>query len=190
MNEQAVRPALPGDAEAMCAIYNAAIAERSSTFETELRSAADFEARVADERFPLLVSNGDKGVIGWAGIASYSARPCYAGIGECSAYVAAAAEQTGFHKMIGKLFTDNLASVRLVEVAASRQWVWMGSFTVTGQKWRAAAPQPRRRARRHRAARGAKRELAERHRDDREAYTEAKSAFVQAILGSEARLSR
>lgn len=30
-----------------------------------------------------------------------------------------------------------------------------------------------------------KRELAERHRDDREAYTEAKSAFVQAILGSE-----
>ncbi len=132
MNEQAVRPALPDDAEAMCAIYNAAIAERSSTFETELRSAADFEARVADERFPLIVSSGDKGVIGWAGIASYSARPCYAGIGECSVYVAAsargqgvgttltealaaAAEQRGFHKMIGKLFTDNIASVRLVE---------------------------------------------------------------------------
>jgi GrpB-like predicted nucleotidyltransferase (UPF0157 family) len=32
-----------------------------------------------------------------------------------------------------------------------------------------------------------KRELAERHRDDREGYTEAKSAFVQATLGSEAR---
>jgi phosphinothricin acetyltransferase len=29
--------------------------------------------------------------------------------------LAAAAEQSGFHKMIGKLFTDNLASVRLVE---------------------------------------------------------------------------
>jgi phosphinothricin acetyltransferase len=132
MNEQAVRHALPEDAEAMCAIYNAAIAERSSTFETELRSAADFEARVADERFPLIVSNGDKGVIGWAGIASYSTRPCYAGIGECSVYVAAsargrgvgttltealaaAAEQRGFHKMIGKLFTDNITSVRLVE---------------------------------------------------------------------------
>jgi phosphinothricin acetyltransferase len=123
MNEQAVRHALPDDA---------AIAERSSTFETALRSAADFDARVADERFPLLVSDDNKGVIGWAGIASYSARPCYAGIGECSVYVAAsargrgvgtaltealaaAAEQRGFHKMIGKLFTDNLASVRLVE---------------------------------------------------------------------------
>ena len=35
-----------------------------------------------------------------------------------------------------------------------------------------------------------KRELAELHRDDREAYTEAKSAFVQAILSSEARPGR
>lgn len=132
MNEQTARPALPDDAEAMCAIYNAAISERSSTFETKPRSAADFETRIGDNRFPLLVSKGDKGVIGWAGLASYSARPCYAGIGECSVYVAAsargrgvgtaltealaaAAEQGGFHKMIGKLFTDNLASVRLVE---------------------------------------------------------------------------
>jgi L-amino acid N-acyltransferase YncA len=131
MSEQAVRHALADDAEEICAIYNAAIAERSSTFETALRSAADLEARFGDERFPLLVSDGNEGVIGWAGIASYSARPRYAGIGECSVCVAAsargrgvgtaltealstAAEQRGFHK-IGKLFTDNLASVRLVE---------------------------------------------------------------------------
>jgi GrpB-like predicted nucleotidyltransferase (UPF0157 family) len=32
-----------------------------------------------------------------------------------------------------------------------------------------------------------KRELAERHRSDREAYTEGKSAFIQAILGSDMR---
>lgn len=132
MNEQTARPALLDDAEAMCGIYNAAISERSSTFETKPRSATHFETRIGDNRFPLLVSDGDKGVIGWAGIASYSARPCYAGIGECSVYVAAsargrgvgtaltealaaAAEQRGFHKMIGKLFTDNIASVRLVE---------------------------------------------------------------------------
>jgi phosphinothricin acetyltransferase len=132
MTEQAVRPAVPEDAEAICAIYNAAIAERSSTFEIKSRSPADFEARIDDTRFPLLVGDRGQGVIGWAGLASYSARLCYAGIGECSVYVAAsarghgvgtaltealaaAAEQSGFHKMIGKLFTDNLASVRLVE---------------------------------------------------------------------------
>src|SRR5262249_5976328 len=95
MNEQAARPALLDDAAAMCAIYNAAISERSSTFETKPRSATDFETRIEDNRFPLLVSEGDKGVIGWAGIASYSARPCYAGIGECSVYVAASARGRG-----------------------------------------------------------------------------------------------
>jgi L-amino acid N-acyltransferase YncA len=127
-----VRPATLDDAESICAIYNAAIAERGSTFETEPRAAEDFEERVDDARLPLLVGEGVEGVVGWAGLAPYSSRPCYAGIGECSVYVAVdargrgvgtaltealavAAEEGGFHKMIGKLFTDNVASLRLVE---------------------------------------------------------------------------
>jgi len=131
MNEQVVRSAVAADAESMCAIYNAALSERTSTFETQPRFATDFEARIGDGRFPVLVTDSDGGAIGWAALASYSARPCYAGIGECSVYVATrargrgvgtaltealavAAAQSGFHKMIGKLFTDNLASARLV----------------------------------------------------------------------------
>jgi phosphinothricin acetyltransferase len=132
MNELVVRSAVATDAESMCAIYNAALSERTSTFETQPRSAADFKARVEDGRFPVLVTDSAGGAIGWAALASYSARPCYAGIGECSVYVAAQARgrgvgtaltealaveaaQRGFHKMIGRLFTDNLASARLVE---------------------------------------------------------------------------
>jgi phosphinothricin acetyltransferase len=127
-----VRCAALDDCEAICGIYNAAIAERGSTFETEPQSAGDFGGRVDDARFPLLVADPGGGVVGWAGLASYSARPCYAGIGECSVYVdvaargrgvgsaltealAAAAEDNGFHKMIGKLFPDNVACLRLVE---------------------------------------------------------------------------
>lgn len=127
-----MRPASLEDAAAMCAIYNAAIEERASTFETELRSPAAFEERIGDSRFPLLAAEAGEGTIGWAGLASYSGRPCYAGIGECSVYVApeargrgigtaladalaSAAEGSGFHKLIGRLFTDNLASVRLCE---------------------------------------------------------------------------
>lgn len=70
--------------------------------------------------------------MGWAGLARYSSRKCYAGVGECSVYVsapargrgigtaltdalAAEARREGFHKLVGKLFTDNLASLRLVE---------------------------------------------------------------------------
>lgn len=127
-----VRDAVAADAKAICAIYNAALAERGSTFETAPRSPADFDGRIADARFPLLVSAAGKDVFGWAGLAPYSARQCYAGIGEASVYVeagvrgrgigttltealATAAEERGFHKLIGKLFTDNVASIRLVE---------------------------------------------------------------------------
>jgi L-amino acid N-acyltransferase YncA len=127
-----VRQASRDDCAQMCGIYNAAIAERGSTFETEPRSGEDFEHRVGDDRFPSLVGELGGGVVGWAALASYSSRPCYAGIGECSVYVAAAARgrgvgsaltealaaaaaRDGFHKMIGKLFTDNAASIRLVE---------------------------------------------------------------------------
>ena len=127
-----MRRACRDDCEAICGIYNAAIAERGSTFETEPRSAGDFGKRVDDARFPLLVADAGGGVMGWAGLASYSTRPCYAGIGECSVYVdaaargrgvgsaltealAAAAKDSGIHKMIGKLFPNNVARLRLVE---------------------------------------------------------------------------
>ena len=127
-----MRTAGPADAEAISAIYNAAIVERGSTFETNRRSARDFTERIAAERFPFLVAESNGEVIGWAGVVSYSDRPCYAGIGECSVYVAvesrgrgvgtaltealaAEAERNDFHKLIGKLFTDNAESIRLFE---------------------------------------------------------------------------
>jgi|SRR5665811_2226203 len=130
--EIVVRSAIAADAAAICAIYNVAIAERGSTFETEPRSSADFWPRIEDPRVPLLVGDVNEGIAGWAGLAPYSTRECYAGIGEASVYVApqargcglgtllaealaSAAEESGFHKMIGKLFTDNVASIRLVE---------------------------------------------------------------------------
>jgi hypothetical protein len=67
-----VRGATASDGEAICTIYNAAIQERGSTFETTPRAAEDFEARIDNERFPLLVSTGSGKVIGWAGLAPYS----------------------------------------------------------------------------------------------------------------------
>lgn len=132
VREVVIGAASPEDAEAICAIYNVAIAERGSTFETEMRSSADFQERISDAHFPLLVAKLGDDVVGWAGLASYSSRPCYAGIAECSVYVdaeargrgigtaltealASAAEGADSHKLIGKLFTDNVASIRLVE---------------------------------------------------------------------------
>jgi L-amino acid N-acyltransferase YncA len=132
VHELVIGRASPSDAESICAIYNVAIAERGSTFETDPRVPADFLERIGDARLPLLVARVEDEVVGWAGLASYSSRPCYDGVGECSIYVAAeargrgigtsltnalasAATHNGFHKMIGKIFPENVASIRLVE---------------------------------------------------------------------------
>jgi L-amino acid N-acyltransferase YncA len=127
-----VRQATARDCGAVARIYNEGIAERRSTFETEERSAAEIGEWLGSPRHPVLVAESESGggVVGWARIAPYSARPCYAGVGEASVYVSAsvrgrglgsalagelraAAERAGFHKLIGKLFAENTASMAL-----------------------------------------------------------------------------
>ncbi len=126
-----VRRAEPDDAPRIAEIYNDGIAERSSTFETCPREAADVLPWLdAGERFPVLVA-GPKDLSGWARIAEYSPRPAYAGVGEVSIYVdrdargrgvgtallaelSRQAAELGYWKLTGKLFPENEASVRLV----------------------------------------------------------------------------
>ena len=72
--------------------------------------------------------------VGWARLAEYSARPCYAGIGEASVYIDRAArgqglgrrllealadeaERRGYWKIVGLLFPTNVASVGLVRAS-------------------------------------------------------------------------
>ena len=119
------------DCEAIAGIYNEAIAERTSTFETEFRATADVERWIDSPKHPVLVATSAGAVAGWARMSEYSPRPCYAGIGEGSVYVRATergrgfggalaralkdeAARAGFHKIVGKLFMDNEASRRLV----------------------------------------------------------------------------
>jgi L-amino acid N-acyltransferase YncA len=134
-----VRDAAASDARAIAAIYNEGIEERSSTFETAPRTAADIEAWLAaGERLPVLVAADDGAVRGWARIAPYSERAAYAGVGEVSAYVERAArgrgigsalltgvadraESLGYWKLTGKLFTDNAASAALVRRCGWRE---------------------------------------------------------------------
>jgi len=135
-----IRAAAAGDAAAIAEIYNAGIRERTSTFETRERGPAEIADRVAVARFPFLVAEVDGLVAGWAATSEHSSREVYAGVAECSVYVdprfrgrgigsallAALSEECGrrgFHKLIGKLFESNEASVRLVE---------RGGFRVVG----------------------------------------------------------
>jgi phosphinothricin acetyltransferase len=135
-----IRAARPEDAAAAAEIYNVGIRERTSTFETREREPGEMAQRIASERHPFVVAELDGRVAGFASTSSYSDRDVYAGVAECSVYVdpelrgrgvgtalleavAAEAGRHGFHKLLGKLFPTNEASMRLVR---------RGGFRVVG----------------------------------------------------------
>ena len=127
-----IRPARAEDAAAVADIYNVGIRERTSTFETRERGAAEIADAIAAGRHPFLVAELDGRLAGFAVTSQYSERDCYAGVAECSVYVdpeargrglgstlleelAAEAARRGFHKLIGKLFDTNEPSLRLMK---------------------------------------------------------------------------
>jgi len=128
------------DAAAIARIYNQGIEERIATFETEPRSAGQIEQLLAErgDRYPTVVVERDGQVVAWAGVSSYRARPCYAGVGEFSVYVDRAArgmgagraaleelfrvcEQRGFWKLVSRVFPENTASRALCRSVGFRE---------------------------------------------------------------------
>ncbi len=125
------RIATLNDVTAIAAIYNQGIEDRSSTFETRLRSAEDIQMWF-DGIHPIIVVENEQGVIAFASTSSYRSRECYAGIAECSVYVKRdmrrhgagrlaaetiirVAEEAGFWKLVSRVFLDNLASRALLQ---------------------------------------------------------------------------
>ena len=79
-------------------IYAEGVATRNATFETEVPTAKALVAKwLADHRW---VAELDGRVVGWTAISPVSSRPCYAGVGETSVYVAAAARGRGVGKAL------------------------------------------------------------------------------------------
>jgi L-amino acid N-acyltransferase YncA len=138
-----VRAAQPADAQAIAAVYNEAIEERRSTFETRPQEAGDALRWIErSARLPVLVGSEGGAVVGWARLSGYSERPCYAGVAEASVYLARAArgrgagrtllaalhaeaQRRGHWKLIGLLFPDNEPSVALFHAVGYRD---VGTF--------------------------------------------------------------
>jgi phosphinothricin acetyltransferase len=132
------RPATPGDAEAIAAIYNEGIEDGIATFETRLRTADDIRQWFGD-RFPIVAVENDAGeLVAFASTSEYRPRACYAGIAEFSVYAARparghgagrlametlmdAARQAGFWKLVSRVFVENAASRALMHNLGFRE---------------------------------------------------------------------
>jgi L-amino acid N-acyltransferase YncA len=134
-----IRPAEPGDAEAIAAIYNQGIEERQATFQTRAHDPGELELKIEQRGGHLLVAELDDRVVGWAGWSGYDdPADYYSGIAECAVYVSRDARgrsvgaalldqladdgpRLGIHKLIAKVFTSNVASIALFRRCGYRE---------------------------------------------------------------------
>src|SRR2546421_266526 len=86
--ELRTRSATLADAAAIAAVYNEGIADRIATFETEPRSAGQTAEWFTGQQLVIFAEMEEMGPVAFAASFPYSARPCYAGIGELTLYVA------------------------------------------------------------------------------------------------------
>jgi phosphinothricin acetyltransferase len=129
--ELSTRAATLADAAAIAAIYNEGIADRIATFETEPRSAGQIAEWFTGRRLVIVAESEEGPVVAFAASFRYSARACYAGIGEFSVYVRRdyrgrgagravlaavieAAAAAGLHKLTSRVFPENIASRALL----------------------------------------------------------------------------
>jgi L-amino acid N-acyltransferase YncA len=130
--ELRTRAATLADADAIAAIYNEGIADRIATFETEPRSTAQIADWFTGRQLVIIAETKETGPVAFAASFPYSARPCYAGIGEFSIYVRRdyrgraagravlaalieAATGAGLHKLTSRVFPENSASRALLK---------------------------------------------------------------------------
>jgi len=128
------------DAVAIAEIYNQGIDERVATFETEHRTADSVQGLLGARagRYPAVVVEDERRVLGFAWSSEYRPREAYAGVAEFSVYVARdargrgvgrlslealirEAERRGFWKLVSRIFPENVASRRLCAALGFRE---------------------------------------------------------------------
>ena len=139
-NRALIRDATIEDSTEIARIYNEGIEDRTATFEVNPRSQADIVAMLHSRagRYPTIAAEVDGKVVAAAWCSEYRARDCYSGIAEFSVYtdrrfrgqgvgalilrkLLAAAEVSGFWKLVSRVFPENVASHRLLAKVGFRE---------------------------------------------------------------------
>jgi phosphinothricin acetyltransferase len=123
-----IRDLRADDWPGVAAIFEAGIATRAATFETEVPSWPEWDAGHLARHRLVAVEKGS--VVGWAALSAVSDRRCYSGVTENSVYVApgrrgrgvgrallerllAGADTDGIWTVQTSIFPENLASLEL-----------------------------------------------------------------------------
>lgn len=129
-----IRPCLPSDAPAICAIYNHYVRDTVVTFEEESVADADMEQRIrtVTSRLLWLAYERDGAIVGYAYAAPWHARSAYRLSAESTVYLSPACTHQGvgtqlyqaligelrarrLHCVVGTISLPNAASVALHE---------------------------------------------------------------------------
>ncbi|HXY42614.1 MAG TPA: GNAT family N-acetyltransferase [Acidimicrobiales bacterium] len=127
-----LRRAVESDSEAIRLIYNTEVLTSTATLDLVPRSPSDQAAWMSAHSgvYPVLVADAEGVVAGFSSLSAYRPRPGYATAVEDSVYVAEgyrgrgvgrlllngaveAAVSHGFHSVIGRIVTEQMASIAL-----------------------------------------------------------------------------
>jgi phosphinothricin acetyltransferase len=135
-----IRDAGPGDAAAICRIYNQGIQDRVATLETEERTPEERRAwlEARGPRHPVLVVEAENEVAAWGSLNSFNPRRAYDHVADFSLYVdrawrgrgvgrrlldalIARARALGYHKLVLSAFPWNEAGMTVYRRAGFRE---------------------------------------------------------------------
>lgn len=153
-SELSLRPAVPADADAICAIYNQGIEDRIATLETRLRTPQEQREWLLSRntRHPVIVAECNDRIIGWGSLNSFNARPAYDYVADFSVYVERShrgqgvgrqlldrltllARELGYHKLVLAMFPTNATGLALYQRCGFRE---VGTYREQGMldcKW-------------------------------------------------------
>ena len=134
MTAYRIRPAVEGDATAICEIYNQGIDDRLATLETERRTPEERRQwlKARGPRHPVIVAEDGDRVIAWGSLNAFNPRDAYRHVADFSIYVERGyrgrgvgrvvltrltelARELKYHKMVLSAFPFNAAGLALYE---------------------------------------------------------------------------
>ncbi len=151
MRSVSIRPALPGDAAAIAAIYSHYALTSTATFDTEPVTAEQRAEWLAEHgpKHPVLVATSGGEVVAWGSLSPHAPRPAWDATVEVGVYVDSAhvgtgigsrmlaalveeAGAAGHHAIISRIVSENAASIAMTERAGFER---VGHLRQVGRKF-------------------------------------------------------